>query len=256
MRVEGGSFFVAGGSSGLGAACVRRLAGRGANVVIADIDERGAALAAELGERVAYCLADVTDPTAIGHALELARQRFGAVRGAVVSAGILKAEKVLPREGVGVASLDDFRRVIEVNLIGTFNVVRLAAEAIRKAPEEEDGERGVIITTSSIAAFESQIGQAAYAASKGGVASMTLPIARELAAFGIRVASIAPGVFETPMMAAAPEKVRRSLAEQIPFPPRFGHPDEFAALVEHIIENRMINGTVLRIDGVMRMQAR
>jgi NAD(P)-dependent dehydrogenase (short-subunit alcohol dehydrogenase family) len=254
MLVEGRTFLIAGGSSGLGAACVRRLAGRGARVVIADLDERGAALAAELGDLAAFCPADVTDPATIRRAIDLARDRFGGLRGAVISAGILRAEKVLSRDGV--ASLDTFRRVIEVNLIGTFNVIRLAAEAIRLAPEGDDGERGVIVTTSSIAAFESQIGQAAYAASKGGVASMTLPIARELARFGIRVVSIAPGVFETAMMAGVSDDVRRSLSEQIPFPPRFGHPDEFASLVEHVIENRMLNGAVLRLDGAMRMQSR
>jgi NAD(P)-dependent dehydrogenase (short-subunit alcohol dehydrogenase family) len=254
MQLEGRTFLVAGGSSGLGAGCVRRLSRRGARVVIADIDERGAALAAELGELSVFSSADVTDPAGITRAIELARDRFGGLHGAIVCAGILRAEKVLSRDGV--ASLDGFRRVVEVNLVGTFNVVRLAAEAIRSAPESEDGERGVIVTTSSIAAFESQIGQAAYAASKGGVASMTLPIARELARFGIRVVSIAPGVFETPMMAGVSDDVRRSLAEQSPFPPRFGHPDEFAGLVEHILENRMLNGTVLRLDGAMRMQSR
>lgn len=254
MRVEGGTFLIAGGGSGLGEACARRLVGRGARVVIADIHARGEVLSRELGDHAAFCRADVTDPVSLRAAIDLAATHFGGIVGAVVTAGILKAEKVLPRDGV--ASLEDFRRVVEVNLIGTFNVIRLAAEAIQQAPAADDGERGVIITTSSIAAYESQIGQAAYAASKGGIASMTLPIARELARFGIRVVSIAPGVFETPMMTAAPEKVRQSLSEQCVFPPRFGNPNEFASLVEHIIENRMINGAVLRIDGSMRMEAR
>ncbi|QDV39354.1 SDR family NAD(P)-dependent oxidoreductase [Tautonia plasticadhaerens] len=255
MQLDGRTFLIAGGSSGLGAACARRLTGRGASVVIADIDERrGATLASELGDRAAFAPADVTDEDGVGRAIATARDRFGDLHGAVVCAGIHRAEKVLRRDGV--ASLDAFRRVVEVNLVGTFNVVRLAADALRSAPEGEDGERGVIVMTSSIAAYESQVGQAAYAASKGGVASMTLPIARELSRFGIRVVSVAPGVFETPMMVGVAEDVRRSLADQIPFPPRFGQPDEFAALVEHIITNRMLNGAVLRLDGAMRMQAR
>ena len=254
MQLEGQTFLVAGGSSGLGAACVGRFSSHGARVVIADVDERGAALAAELGNQAAFCVADVTDEGGIRRAIELARDRFGGLSGAIVTAGILRGERVLPRDGV--ASLETFRRVVEVNLIGTFNVVRLAAEAIRLRPEGDDGERGVIVTTSSIAAFEGQLGQASYAASKGGVAAMTLPIARELARFGIRMVSIAPGVFETPMMAAAPDAVRRSLVEQAPFPQRFGHPDEFASLVQQIIENRMLNGSVLRLDGAVRMQAR
>lgn len=251
MQIEGRTFLVAGGSSGLGAACVRRLAERGARVVIADRDERGAALAAGLGASAAFSPADVTDPAAIQRAIELARARFDELRGAVITAGILGAGKVLSRDAV--APLDTFRRVVEVNLVGTFNVLRLAAEAIHSVSEDDDGERGVIVTTSSIAAFESQIGQAAYAASKGGVSSMTLPVARELALFGIRVVCIAPGVFETPMMAGVPDKVRRSLGEQAPFPRRLGQPEEFAALVEHVIENRMLNGAVLRLDGAMRM---
>jgi NAD(P)-dependent dehydrogenase (short-subunit alcohol dehydrogenase family) len=254
MQIDDRTFLVAGGSSGLGAACVRRLSGRGARVVIADIDPAGQGLASELGDRATFATMDVTLEDSVGRAVAMAQDRFGGIHGAIVCAGVLGSEKVLPRDGVG--TLSNFRRVIEVNLVGTFNVVRLAADAIRSRPMAEDGERGVIVTTSSIAADEGQIGQAAYAASKGGVAAMTLPIARELARHGIRIASVAPGIFETPMMAGVSAELRRSLVEQIPFPPRFGDPDEFAALVEHIIENRMLNGTVIRLDGAMRMQAR
>ena len=251
MDIASHTFLISGGSSGLGAACVRRLVGHGANVVIADLSDAGQALADSLGSQAAFVRTDVTAEADVRRAIDLAQQQFGGLHGAVACAGILQAERVIGRDGA--ASLDAFQRVISINLIGTFNVVRLAAELIAKQPPGPDGERGVIVTTSSIAAEEGQIGQAAYSASKGGVAAMTLPLARDLARYGIRVVSIAPGVFETPMMQAAPEAVQKSLAEQIPFPSRLGHPDEFAALVEHVFENRMLNGTVLRLDGAMRM---
>jgi NAD(P)-dependent dehydrogenase (short-subunit alcohol dehydrogenase family) len=254
MTLKGRTILVAGGSSGLGAACVRRLAGRGARVVIADIDPTGELLADELGDRAIFTLMDVADEASVARAVGLAVDRFGGLRGAVACAGVLGTEKVLAREGIPSAA--NFRRVIEINLVGTFNVVRHAANAIREQTPGEDGERGVIVTTSSIAADEGQIGQAAYAASKAGVTAMTLPIARELARHGIRIVSVAPGVFETPMMAACTPEVRQSLVDQIPFPARFGDPQEFAALVEHIFENRMLNGSTIRLDGAMRMQAR
>ena len=254
MQLDGRTFLVAGGSSGLGAACVRRLTGRGAGVVIADIDPAGHRLAQVVGDRAVFALMDVTDEASIAAAVAVALDRFGGLHGAIACAGVLGTEKVLGREGI--VSPSNFRRVIEINLVGTFNVVRIAADAIRDQPPAEDGERGVIVTTSSIASEEGQIGQAAYAASKGGVAAMTLPIARELARHGIRIMTVAPGVFETPMMAGLPDDARRSLAEQVPFPHRFGDPEEFAALVEHIIENRMLNGTTIRLDGALRMQAR
>lgn len=254
MDIAGQTILISGGSSGLGAACVRRLAGRGANVVIADLSEAGAELAHSLAPHAAFVSTDVTSETDVQGAIALAEQRFGGLHGAVACAGILHAERVVGRDGA--ASLEAFQRVINVNLVGTFNIVRLAAEVIAKQTPGLDGERGVIVMTSSVAAEEGQIGQAAYSASKGGVAAMTLPLARDLARFGIRVACVAPGAFETPMMQAAPEAVRKSLAEQIPFPSRLGHPDEFAALVEHAFENRMLNGTIMRIDGAMRMGPR
>lgn len=254
MDIAGHTFLISGGSSGLGAACVRRLVGRGANVVIADLSDAGKTLAESLGSKVAFAPTDVTSEVDVRRAIELGVQQFGGLHGAIACAGILQAERVVGRDGA--ASLEAFQRVINVNLIGTFNVVRLAAETISKQPPGPDGERGVIVTTSSVAAEEGQIGQAAYSASKGGVASMTLPLARDLARFGIRVVCIAPGAFETPMMQTAPEAVRKSLAEQIPFPQRLGQPDEFAALVQHAFENVMLNGTVVRIDGAMRMGPR
>jgi NAD(P)-dependent dehydrogenase (short-subunit alcohol dehydrogenase family) len=185
-------------------------------------------------------------------AIAAGEERFGPLRGAVACAGVLHAERVLGRTGI--ASLEEFRRVIDINLNGTFNMVRLAAEAIARSEPQEDGLRGVLIMTSSVSAFDGQIGQASYSASKGGVASMTLPLAREFGQHSIRVVSVAPGVFETPMMQAAPEKTRQSLVEQIPFPKRFGHPEEFASFVCHIFENNMLNGCTLRLDGAARLE--
>jgi NAD(P)-dependent dehydrogenase (short-subunit alcohol dehydrogenase family) len=248
------SYLVAGGSSGLGAACVRRLTAAGGRGVIADLRPPQPELLEACGQAFAFCPADVTDEAAIRAAIETALARFGPLRGAVACAGVLHAERILGRAGL--CDLNAFRRVIEVNLVGTFNVLRVAAGAMQNNPPDADGERGVIVTTSSAAAFEAQIGQAAYAASKGGVAAMTLPAARELGRFGIRVVSIAPGVFETPMMQAATEEQRQAMQSQIAFPPRFGRPEEFAALVEHVFANRMINGTVLRLDGGLRMAAK
>lgn len=255
MQVAGRTFFVTGGASGLGEACVRRLAKCGGRVVIADVNaSAGEKLAAELGDSAAFASTDVTSEASAQAAVDLARERFGALHGLVNCAGILGAARVVGREGP--YPLDQFTRVIQVNLIGTFNMLRLAAAAMAGNEPDAEGERGVVINTSSVSAFEGQIGQAAYAASKGGVASMTLPIARELAKFGIRVVAIAPGVFETPMMQAAPDAVRESLASQIPFPPRLGRPEEFAQLVQQVIENMMLNGCVLRLDGAVRMGAK
>jgi NAD(P)-dependent dehydrogenase (short-subunit alcohol dehydrogenase family) len=252
MQIQDRTFLVSGGSSGLGAACVRLLAAAGAGVVIADLNQKGGeALAAELGSRVRFVQTDVTDEASVQNAVNTAVQAFGALEGAVCCAGIAIAERVLGKTGPH--PLDAFARVIRVNLIGTFNVIRLAAAAIATAPPGPDGARGVIITTASVAAFEGQIGQAAYAASKGGVAALTLPLARELARVGIRVVAIAPGIFDTPLLAGLPEPARQSLGQQVPFPSRLGRPDEFAALVRHVIENDMINGTVIRLDGALRM---
>ncbi len=248
------SLLVAGGSSGLGAACVRRLAGGAGRGVIADVKPPQPSLLEECGRQFVFCAADVTDEAALGVAMATAQERFGPLRGAVVCAGILHAERILGREGL--CDLNAFRRVVEVNLVGTFNVLRLAASIMQNNEPDAEGERGVIITTASTAAFVGQIGQAAYAASKGGIAAMTLPAARELGRFGNRVVSIAPGVFETPMMQAAPQDYRQALQAQTPFPPRFGRPEEFAALVEHVLANRMLNGTVIRLDGGLRMAAR
>jgi len=243
VRIEGNTFLVAGGGSGLGAATVDMLAASDARVVVAD-------LKGEAPEDGRFVETDVTDDdsvrAAVGEALEV-----GELRGAVNCAGVASAEKVLGREGPH--SLDSFANVVQVNLIGTFNVIRLAAEAISQNEPLEGGERGVIVNTASVAAFDGQIGQVAYAASKGGVVALTLPVARELARSGIRVLTIAPGIFDTPMMAGLPEAARESLGKQVPFPPRLGKPEEYAALVKHIVENEMLNGEVIRLDGAIRM---
>jgi NAD(P)-dependent dehydrogenase (short-subunit alcohol dehydrogenase family) len=252
MQIANYTFWITGGSSGLGAASARLVASLGGHVVIGDLNEEaGNRIAAEIGAAAAFAKTDVTDETQVQAAIDLAVSRFGRLDGVVSCAGILGAARIAGKSGPHDLAL--FARVVNVNLIGTFNVLRLATAAMTANPPGDDGERGVIINTSSIAAFEGQIGQAAYAASKGGVASLTLPAARELARFGIRVVAIAPGVFDTAMMSAAPDEVRRSLVDQIPFPPRPGRPEEFASLVREIIENRQLNGSVIRLDGALRM---
>ena len=252
MQAGGRTFLVTGGASGLGAATVRRLAAAGGKVVIADINaEQGARLAAELGSGASFVPTDVTDSAQVGKAVTAAREKFGALHGTISCAGIAPGERILGKGGPH--SLDSFRRAVEINLIGTFNLLRLAAQAMERNAPDAEGERGVIINTASVAAFDGQIGQAAYSASKAGVAGLTLPAARELARFGIRVMTIAPGVFETPMVAAFPPELKQSLAAQVPFPPRLGRPEEYAALVEHIILNTMLNGEVIRLDGALRM---
>jgi NAD(P)-dependent dehydrogenase (short-subunit alcohol dehydrogenase family) len=252
MQVQGHTFLVSGGASGLGAACVRLLAGAGGNVVIADVNrDGGERLATELGNHARFALTDVTDETSVRSAVALAVSSFGALHGAIACAGIAIAERILGKNGPH--PLASFGRVVTVNLIGSFNVLRLAAEAMANNVPGTESERGVIVMTASVAAFEGQIGQAAYAASKGGVAALTLPAARELARVGVRVVSIAPGIFDTPLLAGLPEAARQSLGQQVPFPSRLGRPDEFAALVQHIIANPMLNGAVLRLDGAMRM---
>jgi len=257
VRVQDQTFLVTGGASGLGAATARRLAAAGARVLIVDRDSSaGEKLVREIGAPVRFVPADVTDEPQMRAAVDaaVAFSDGTGLRGLIHCAGIVWGEKLLGRDGPH--ALDTFVRVLQVNLVGTFNTSRLAAVAIAKAAPDDNGERGVIIHTSSVAASEGQIGQAAYAASKGGVAAMTLPMARELAKNGIRVMAIAPGMFETPMVAGFPEPVRESLMKQVVFPPRLGNPDEFAALVQHIIENPMLNGCVVRLDGAVRLPAR
>lgn len=255
MEIAAHTFLVTGGGSGLGAATVRRLSAAGANTVIVDVNRaQGEALAAEIGAHAGFAAADVMDEAQVRTAIAAAVERFGALHGAINCAGIAIAERVLGKSGPH--KLDSFERTIRINLVGTFNVIRLAAQAMEKNQPGADGERGVIVNTASVAAFEGQVGQAAYSASKAGIVGMTLPIARELAKFGIRVMTIAPGIFETPMMAGMSEEVRASLGAQVPFPPRLGRPEEYAALVAHIIENPMLNGEVIRLDGALRMAAK
>lgn len=255
MQLTGRTFLITGGSSGLGAGCAQLFVDAGANVVIADVDtEAGRELVEQIGGQIRFAYTDVTDQDSVQATVDLAVKGFGGLHGLVNCAGIAIAATTV-RKGIP-HDLDAFSRVIQVNLIGTFNVIRLAAAAMINNEPNGGGERGVIINTASVAAFDGQIGQPAYAASKGGVVSMTLPIAREMARYGIRVVTIAPGLFDTPMMAGLPEKARESLAGQVPFPSRFGQPIEYAALARHIIENPMLNGEVIRLDGAIRMAPR
>lgn len=253
MEIRNNVFIVTGGASGLGAATARMLAAAGAKVVLADVqDAAGAALANELGEAHArFVRCDVTRE-ADGEAVVAAALALGSLRGLVNCAGIAPAVKTVGKDGPH--PLDAFRRAIDINLVGTFNMCRLAAEAIGREEALAHGERGVIVNTASVAAFDGQIGQAAYAASKAGVAGMTLPMARDLARSGIRVMTIAPGIFETPMLMGMPQEVRDALGKMVPFPPRLGRPDEYAHLARAIIENAMLNGETIRLDGAIRMQ--
>ena len=224
----------------------------GGRVIVADVNEAaGRTAAARLGASARFVRTDVTSEADVQQAIATAIKEFGAFTGLVNAAGIGPAARVVGRDGP--MPLDQFARVIQINLIGTFNVMRLAAAAMMNNHPAPSGERGVIVNTASVAAYEGQIGQAAYAASKGGIVSMTLPIARELARFGIRVVTIAPGIFDTPMLAAMPESIRESLGQQVPFPSRLGRPAEYAALVCHVFENEMLNGEVIRLDGAIRM---
>ncbi|MDY7578475.1 3-hydroxyacyl-CoA dehydrogenase [Herbaspirillum sp. RTI4] len=255
MQIENSVFVVTGAGSGLGAVTARMLVAAGGKVLLADINaESGAAMAQELGAAAHFVKTDITDGESAKAAVDAALEVFGSLRGLVNCAGIAPAEKVLGREGVH--SLDSFARVININLIGTFNMLRFAAAAISKGEPDSNGERGVIINTASVAAFDGQVGQAAYSASKAAVAGMTLPLAREMARYGIRVMTIAPGIFETPMMLGMPAEVLQSLGAAVPFPPRLGHPSEFAALVRHIAENGYLNAEVIRLDGAIRMNAK
>jgi NAD(P)-dependent dehydrogenase (short-subunit alcohol dehydrogenase family) len=249
MRIEGAAALVVGGASGLGAATARRLRDRGARLVIADINEHaGAAIAAELDARFVRC--DVTQADEVAAAVEAA----GELRISVCCAGVGWAEKTAGRRGPH--SFEPFQTVINVNLIGTFNVLRLAAAAMLANEPDGEGERGVCINTASIAAYDGQIGQLAYSASKGGIVGLTLPAARDLASSGIRVVTIAPGLFDTPLLAGLPEEARVALGEQVPHPHRLGRPDEYGDLAAHIVENPMLNGEVIRLDGALRMPPR
>ena len=251
MQLQNSVFLVTGGASGLGEATARMLVGAGARVIIADVNEPGGAkLQSELGASARFIRVDVTDESSVRRGLDAAAE-LGTLRGIVNAAGIVLAEKVLGRNGPH--PLDAFSRIVQVNLAGTFNVIRLASAVMMTAEPTASGERGVIINTASVSAFDGQIGQAAYSASKGGIVAMTLPIARELARHGIRVMTIAPGIFDTPLMASLPQAARDSLALQVPFPSRLGKPSEYAALVRHIIDNEMLNGEVIRLDGAIRM---
>jgi NAD(P)-dependent dehydrogenase (short-subunit alcohol dehydrogenase family) len=255
MRIEGSGALVVGGASGLGEAVACALHARGAHVVIADLDaERGAALAARLGERAAFAAADVTQPDQLELAVALAARAPGGLRISVHCAGIGHAERIA--RGKGAHRAATFERVIAVNLVGTFHALRLASAAMLGNEPGGGGERGVIVNTASIAAYDGQIGQVAYAASKGGVVALTLPAARDLAASGIRVCAIAPGLFDTPLLAGLPADARGQLAASIPFPARLGEPAEFALLACHIVENEMLNGEVIRLDGALRMAPR
>lgn len=253
MIIQDQAFIVTGGASGLGAATARMLVQAGGRVALADVNvEAGEALAAELGAAT-FVRCDVT-AEADGQAVVSAAAKLGPLRGLINCAGIAIGAKTTGKDGPH--PLDRFQRVIAINLIGTFNMIRLAADVMSKAAADEGGERGVIVNTASVAAFDGQVGQAAYASSKAGVVGLTLPVARELSRFGIRVMTIAPGIMETPMLMGMPQEVQDSLGKMVPFPSRLGRPTEFAGLVRHIIENTYLNGEVIRLDGAIRMSAK
>jgi NAD(P)-dependent dehydrogenase (short-subunit alcohol dehydrogenase family) len=255
MRIDGKTFIVTGGASGLGRAAAEAILAAGGNVVILDVNaEAGAAAEQALGAKARFAQADVSNEEQVKAAVELATSAFGGLNGVVNAAGIGPAAKIIGRNGPH--SLDLFEKTIRINLTGTFNVIRLAAASMATNTPDESGERGVIINTASIAAYDGQIGQPAYAASKGGIVALTLPAAREFAPIGIRVVTIAPGIFDTPLLAALPEAARASLGQQVPFPSRLGKPSEYAALARHVIENEMLNGEVIRLDGALRMAPR
>jgi NAD(P)-dependent dehydrogenase (short-subunit alcohol dehydrogenase family) len=255
MKLDGATALVAGGASGLGAATARALTERGARVAVVDLDgDKASDLAADLGEGAIAFKADVTSEDEVQAAVAGTVDAFGGLRLGVSCAGVGWAERVVGKDGP--AQLRPFETVVRVNLIGTFNVLRLCAAAIAAGEPDENGERGAVVMTASIAAFDGQIGQTAYSASKGGIVGLTLPAARDLARSGIRVCTIAPGIFDTPLLAALPESSRQALGESIPFPPRLGRPEEFAELACHIAENPMLNGETIRLDGALRMQPR
>lgn len=255
MQIKDSVSLVTGGASGLGEACVRNFVARGGKVSILDLaGDRGRRLASELGEGALFCLTDITKEEDVQAAVDKTVDAFGGIHIAVNCAGISPPAKVLGKDGP--MDIGNFNKVIQINLVGTMNVIRLAAERMVKNPGNADGEKGVVINTASVAAFDGQIGQAAYSASKAGVVGMTLPIAREFAEYGIRIMTIAPGIFGTPMLRAFPQNIQDALGKMVPFPKRLGEPSEFAALVRHIVENPMLNGEVIRIDGALRMAAK
>lgn len=252
MRIAEHTFVITGGASGLGAATAQHLVTQGAAVVLLDINQQAVEAEAErLGKRALGIACDICVADQVQQGLEVAVQHFGALHGLINCAGIVGAQRILGRKGAH--DLDDFTRVLHINVVGSFNMLRLTAQVMAENKPNAQGERGVIINTASVAAYDGQLGQAAYAASKGAIVSLTLPAARELAGHGIRVMTIAPGIFETPMMAGMSDEVRASLAAAVPFPPRLGKPKEYAALAQHIIENSMLNGEVIRLDGALRM---
>jgi len=255
MELKGKTVIVTGGASGLGAACARRFALQGANIGILDVDEeKGNRLAADLGVQAIYCRTDVTSEKSVQAAVDKTVEKFGGIQVVINCAGVGTAAKVLGKNGP--MALEHFNRVVQINLVGTLNVIRLAAAKIVVNTPNADGEKGVVINTASAAAFDGQIGQAAYSASKAGVVGMTLPIAREFADYGIRVMTIAPGLFRTPMLKSLPEKVQAALGQMVPFPKRLGKPSEFARLAEDIVKNPMLNGETIRLDGAIRMAAK
>jgi NAD(P)-dependent dehydrogenase (short-subunit alcohol dehydrogenase family) len=253
MQIRDNVFIVTGGASGLGAGTVRELVAQGGKVVIADLNRTaGEALATELGSLVRFAECDVSSEENAKAAVELAVSAFGGLHGLVGCAGVAYGEKTIGKDAPH--HLNTFARIININLVGAFNMVRLAADVMSRGQPNAGGERGVIVNTASVAAFDGQIGQAAYSASKGGVVAMTLPIARDLAKLGIRVMTIAPGIFETPMLRGIPQDAQEALGRTVPFPPRMGKPSEYAALALHIIQNPMLNGEVIRLDGAIRLQ--
>mgnify|MGYP000063546067 CR=1 FL=1 len=252
MDIQNRVFIVTGAASGLGLATAGMIVENGGYVLLADVNaEGGQAVENALGQNARFVRTDVTDAASVQAAIGRAVEHFGGLHGAISCAGIGPAERVLGKNGVH--SLENFTKVIQINLIGTFNLIRLAADAMQNNTPGDSGERGVIINTASVAAFDGQIGQAAYSASKGGIVAMTLPVARELARVGIRIMTIAPGIFETPLLMGMSDEIRQSLGQQVPFPSRLGKPAEYAALARHIIENQMLNGEVIRLDGAIRM---
>lgn len=255
MDIKGRTFLISGGGSGLGAATARQLATAGGNVVLADINaSAGTTTQAAIGDAALFVKTDITSEEEVKQAISTTITHFGQLDGAINCAGIAVAAKTVGKEGAH--TLDLFQKVININLVGTFNVTRLVAAQMMQNEPNAGGERGVIINTASVAAYDGQVGQVAYAASKAAIAGMTLPVARDLARNGIRVMTIAPGIFDTPLLAGLPEKARISLGEQVPFPSRLGNPEEFGLLAKHIVENPMLNGEVIRLDGAIRMAPR